>query len=94
MSDTVVPDIRTLKRMAKAGLITLHRDTGLKVRHWTGQTITAHYVDDVCQGVQQPFEFGGKHYRLKYFDGCFSPFVVCIENAGRHNVNLSETLIA
>lgn len=92
--DTVVPPVKVLRKMAKAGLIKLHADTGKKVGHWTGATTTAYYIDDACEGVTQPFFFEGLSYRLKYFDGCFNPFVVCIENARRHNIDLTANLIA
>ena len=80
--------------MAKNGLILLHKDTGKKVRHWSGQMVTAYYVDDVCEGVKKPFEFRGRKYTLKYFSGCFNPFVVDIDFAKEIGVNLDATLIA
>ena len=91
---TVVPNISTLRAMAKAGLIKLHNDTGQKVGHWTGSTITAFYVDGVCKGVQEPFEFKGRKYKLKYFSGCFNPFVVDIDYAKEIGVDLEKTLLA
>lgn len=94
MTNTVVTGIKTLRRMAKAGLVKLHRDTGAKVKHWTGPTVTACYVDDLCDGVPSPFEFEKKHYRLKYFAGCFCPFVVCLENAEKHGIDLNKKLLA
>lgn len=92
--DTVVPPVKVLRKMAKAGLIKPHADTGKKVGHWTGTEVTAYYIDDVCEGVKQPFEFEGRHYRLKYFDGCFNPFVVCLEIAEKNGINLAANLIA
>lgn len=92
--NSVVPTVRILQKMADAGLIKLHADTGKKVGHWTGATTTAYYIDDVCEGVKQPFEFEGWHYRLKYFDGCFMPFVVCLEVAKRVGVDLDAQLMA
>jgi hypothetical protein len=107
MSRTVVPDVRTLKAMAKAGLIKLHADTGKKVRHWTGRMVTAFYVDGIGSGepfvykgrhyrrkyFDEPFVYKGRHYRLKYFDGCFSPFVVDIDFAKEIGVDLDAGLI-
>lgn len=91
---TLVPGIPVLKAMAKAGLIKLHSDTGKRVGHWTGQTVTAYYIDDVCDGVQQPFTHDGRQYRLKFFDGCFYPFVVDIEFAKTNDIDLDGTITA
>lgn len=91
---TVVPGVETLKAMARAGLIKLHADTGKKVRHWSGQITTAYYIDDVCAGVCRPFKFLGREYTLKYFDGCFCPFVVDIDFAKEIGVDLNKPLIA
>jgi hypothetical protein len=90
---TVVPDLASLKAMARAGLIRLHADTGQKVRHWTGRMVTAFYVDGTGSG-DEPFVYKGRHYRLKYFDGCFSPFVVDMDFAKEIGVDLSANLIA
>jgi len=69
----VIMDLRTLKGMAAKGHITLARETGCKVRHWTGQTVVARYVDNAAK---REWEYKGIKYRLHYFDGCFCPFVV------------------
>ena len=91
---TVVPNRELLRDMAKAGLIELHSDFKLgKVRHWTGQMTPVYYVGGVCDGVKQPFEFRGRMYELKYFDGCFAPFVIDIELAEDLGVRYA-TLIA
>lgn len=91
---TLVPAIPVLEAMAKSGLIRLHRDTGKQVGHWTGQTVTAYYIDDVCDGVRQPFDHGGRQYRLKYFDGCFAPFVVDTGFARENDIDPDGTMIA
>lgn len=74
----VVTNMRTLRAMSKAGFIKLSPETGKTVRHWTGQRVNARYVD--CGGPKMPrslrFEWRGVEYTLKYFDGCFCPFVV------------------
>lgn len=90
---TVVPNVNLLKAMAAAGLIRLHADTGKQVGHWTGRTVTAYYIDDVCPGVRQPFEFRDRMYELKYFDGCFMPFVIDIAFAEQLGVR-DKKLIA
>jgi hypothetical protein len=68
----VVKDKRLLNKMAKAGLIKLHPQTGVVVRHVMGGTIKAWYVDD----VPSIFDFNGEKYGGEYFSGCFCPFVV------------------
>ena len=70
-----VTDMRTLKGMEKKGLILLHRDTGKEVGGMFGGTHKAKYIDDIAQGVKQPFEYHKKLYRTKYIDGCFCPYV-------------------
>lgn len=72
----IVNWVPTLKAMAKLGHITLHDDTGHKVKHWTGQIITCHYIQD----GKREFEYKGKTYGTRYFDGCFSPFVVLLSD--------------
>jgi hypothetical protein len=68
-----VKNMRTLKAMAKRGLIELHSDTGTKLKNWFGGGYhTCFYVSD----GQCRFEFNGQKYGVKYFDGCFNPFVV------------------
>jgi len=88
----VVPDLDTLKAMARAGLIKPHADTGRRVRHWTGQIVTACYVDGIGSSLE-PFVYKGRHYRLKYYDGCFSPFVVDMDAAKEQGVDLNASLI-
>jgi len=71
----IVKDIRTLKAMAKAGLIIFHEDTGKKVGTLFGPDSKAYYVG-YNPGTSSTFEYKGKKYQLEYFDGCFCPFVV------------------
>ncbi len=68
---TVVQDKRLLNSMEKAGLITLHPQTG-KTVYWNNQPIKAWYIDE----APYKFEFGGNTYGQKYFDGCFCPYLV------------------
>lgn len=72
--------IPELRAMAKRGLITLSPDTGLKVQHWTGQEVTACYIS----AGPYNFEYKGKKYGVRYFDGCFNPFVVCLNEDPKH----------
>lgn len=69
----IVDNISTLRNMAKAGLITLHAQTGTKITTlYSKQKHTCCYIDD----GKPSFEYRGKKYGVKYFDGCFNPFVV------------------
>ena len=65
--------IKDLRKMAKLGLIELHADTGKKVSHWTGAETTAFYIEKAL--VRTPFEYKGRKYDVRYFSGCFDPFV-------------------
>jgi hypothetical protein len=78
--------------MARAGFVKLHADTGKEVCHWTGQIVTACYVDGIGSSLE-PFVYKGRHYRLKYYDGCFSPFVVDMDAAKEQGVDLNASLI-
>ena len=79
----IVNHLKMLKHMASQGFIKLDPETGQKVRHWTGHTVMAYYVND----GDREFEFNGKpygapngRYGVRYFDGCFKPFVVFLDN--------------
>ena len=73
----VVKDMRTLRAMERQGLIIFDRNTGKTVRHWTGLLVKAVYVDSYGPNANgRPFIYNGIEYGLKYFDGCFSPFVI------------------
>lgn len=91
---SVVAKLAVLRAMARAGLIKLHPHTGRKVRHWSGQTVTAHYVDDTCPGVGRRFEFQGRQYQLKYLEGCFFPFIFDVSAAAENGLDLTANLMA
>lgn len=91
---TIVPPLRVLRKMAEAGLIELHPHTGEKVSHWSGNTVTAMYVEGVCDGVKQPFRFRGRQYREKYGSGCFYPYIVDIGAAKMHGIDLDAPQIS
>ena len=68
--------------MIKAGLVIEHDDyKHKKVRHWSGSMVPVYYVAGVAEGVQEQFTYKGRQYELKYFDGCFAPFVIDIQVA-------------
>ena len=76
----ILNHIPELRAMAKRGLITLSPDTGRKVKHWTGQIVTACYISE---GPRE-FTYKGKKYGIRYFDGCFNPFVVCLNEDSKN----------
>lgn len=70
----IVTNLTLLKAMARANLIVLDDDTGKKVRHWTGIRVKAMYIDRAVGA--RIFDYKGQKYEVRYFDGCFNPFVV------------------
>ena len=71
----VIQNLNTLKAMARAGHINLHNQTGSKIQGlYSTKTFTCYYVDE----GKGKFEYKGKTYGVKYFDGCFCPYVVQI----------------
>lgn len=79
--ETLIPGLRVLRKLEEAGFIRLHPDTGHRVGHWTGRSVTAYYVKDAGPSLPDypwvsRFEHGGRKYRLECFDGCRYPFVV------------------
>lgn len=69
----IVTDHRILAGMERAGFIVRDGKPGDTVRHWTGKRVKVITVKEVKK-IQ--FQYKGNTYRIKYFDGCFSPFVV------------------
>ena len=74
----IVSDHRILRGMETAGYIIRNGKPGQTERHWTGQQVP---VITVSEGPKlthwyQTFTYKGVEYRIKYFNGCFHPFVV------------------
>ena len=70
----VIQDKRTLKALEKRGFICEPR----------------HDVFPRCdegQNYQGSFEYKGNHYSLKYFDGCFYPYLVKSISASARAIN-------
>jgi len=68
-----VRNLNTLKAMERAGHIKLHRQTGSKITGlYRREKFTCYYVDEGSYS----FDYKGKKYGVKYFDGCFCPYVV------------------
>jgi hypothetical protein len=72
-----VKNMNTLKAMERKGLIELHRQTGSKIAGlYSNQKFTCYYVHD---GLTQ-FQYKKQWYGIKYFSGCFFPYVVKLLN--------------
>ena len=72
----VVKNLNTLKAMAKMGFVEFCDQTGEKIKGlYSSKTFTCYYVDD----ANMSFQYKGKTYERKFFDGCFYPYVVEIE---------------
>jgi hypothetical protein len=68
----IVKNIPLLKKFGKAGLLKLHEQTGTQVYVCWAQCYTKCFYIDDCDG----FRIEGFSFCRKYFDGCFSPFLV------------------
>lgn len=69
----VVTNIPLLREMEKAGFVKLHHQTGKRVGLlYSSKTTVASYVYE----AKNDFHFLGRHFKEKYFDGCFMPFVI------------------
>lgn len=76
----IVTDSHTLKALARAGWIVLPPEHGRKVRTAIGDGVCKYVVDgERLEDWCKPFTHGGKLYRLRYFDGCFKPFVTVFD---------------
>lgn len=73
----VTTDHRTLAAMERAGFIVRNGRTGETERHWTGSQVPVVTVQagPKLRNWYDVFEYKGEQYRLRYFDGCFKPFV-------------------
>ena len=78
----IVTDYRVLRAMERHGFI-VTRD-GYE-RHWTGRTTRNYFVREgpKLENWYDVFTYCGKDYRLRYFDGCFHPFVTRLDSALR-----------
>lgn len=73
----IVNSIPLLREMEKAGFVKLHHQTGKRVGLlYSSKTTVASYVYE----AKNDFYFLGRHFKEKYFDGCFMPFVIEILN--------------
>lgn len=73
----VVKNINLLKTFQKKGFITFHLQTGTKITGlYSSEEFICCYVDD----GKYKFEHRNKKYGIKYFNGCFCPYVVEYKN--------------
>lgn len=66
-----IRDLSTLKKLEKAGYITLHHHTGKTVNGLFGP-VKAWYIQD---NTASSFEHDNRKFEIEYVDGCFYPFV-------------------
>lgn len=68
-----VRNINTLRAMERRGFIKLHNQTGSKITGlYSKNTFTCYYIDE---GLSF-FDYNGKKYGVRFFSGCFCPYVV------------------
>jgi len=74
----IVTDHRTLRGMEIAGFIVRNGSAKARERHWSGIPVRVCHVTEgpMLKSWYSHFTYGGKEYKIKYFDGCFHPFVV------------------
>ncbi len=77
-TQAVITDHRTLRGMEIAGFIVRNGQSASRERHWTGMRVRICHVEagPKLASWSRPFTYRGSEFRLKYFDGCFKPFVV------------------
>ena len=64
----VINDLRILKAIGKKYNLDFDKD----FKYYIGNA----YLDNKGNSLFNVFEYKGKKYELKYFDGCFNPFLV------------------
>lgn len=77
-----VNDIRLLRKLAKVGVITLHAQTGMIVRHVWGHLVRAFYLDDAEMFEVETIGI----FHRKFVSGCFCPYLVRAELDDRGRV--------
>ena len=69
----IVKNINTLKAMKKRGFVKFCDQTGEKITGlYDNRKFTCYYIYE----AKLSFEYKGKKYGQKYFDGCFYPFII------------------
>jgi len=79
----IVTDHRILRGMETKGFILRNGSPVSRERHWTGHQVRIVHVTagPKLYNWYDVFSYRGVDYRLRYFDGCFKPFVTRL-NAG------------
>lgn len=70
-----VKDIRLLRKLSKLGVITLHAQTGMIVRHVWGHLVRAFYLDNAEMFEVETIGI----FHRKFVSGCFCPYLVRAE---------------
>ena len=71
-----IDDIPLLRRMAKAGIITLHHQTGTKITGlYSDEKFTWTYIAD----GPHTFDFEHRRYGVRYVSVCFCPYVFLLD---------------
>ena len=78
----IVRDIRTLRKLSKMGVLTLHEQTGLLVRSFWGGFVRAWYIETASTFSVE----GAGIFCQKFFDGCFCPFLLRTEPDGKGRI--------
>lgn len=83
MTKAVITDHRTLRGMEIQGYIIRNGGPKSRERHWTGQKVSIPHVQagPKLHNWYDIFKYRGVDYRLRYFDGCFKPFVTRLDQA-------------
>ena len=76
-ASAIVADFRTLNALARAGYVELNGRPGQTERHWTGGRAKVITVKPGprLEYFSDRFTHRGTEYQIRYFDGCFHPFV-------------------
>lgn len=77
MGQSIIRDHRVLGGMERAGFIIRNGGPKSRERHWSGASVPVITVEPgpKLRYSGDVFTYKGTQYRLKYFDGCFKPFV-------------------
>jgi hypothetical protein len=71
----VIRDMRLINKFIKLGFVKPAPETGSKITGlYGGKPFVCTYIDEANR-----FEYNGRKYFEKYFDGCFYPYL-CVEH--------------
>lgn len=77
----IVTDHRMLRGMEIKGFIIRNGGPKSSEKHWTGLQVKILHVTKGprLENWYDVFSYRGTDYRLRYFDGCFKPFVTRLD---------------